>query len=72
MFLNTKTKILVVDDEKYICNLIKDTLGTELYELSVYSDPSLALKYLDCKPVDLVLTDLIMGSHSGVEILDAA
>ncbi len=71
MSLNTKTKILVVDDEKYICNLIKDALGTELYDLSVYSDPELALKHLDCEPVDLVLTDLIMGSHSGIEILDA-
>ena len=72
MSLNTKTKILVVDDEKYICNLIKDFLGMETYDLSVYIDPDLALKHLDCKPVDLVLTDLIMGSHSGIEILDAA
>ncbi len=71
MSINIKTKILVVDDEKYICNLIKDALSTDLFELSIYTEPELALKHIDRQPVDLVLTDLIMGSHSGVEILDA-
>jgi len=65
------TRLLVVDDEKYIGNMIRDALADEPLELSVYADPLTALKHIDENPVDLVLTDMVMGEHSGIEILDA-
>ena len=64
-------RLLVVDDEKYICNMIRDALSSEALELSVFSDPIAALRYIDENPVDLALTDIVMGEHSGIEILDA-
>jgi len=64
-------RLLVVDDEKYICNMIRDALAAEPFELSVYSDPIAALKHIDENPVDLVLTDMVMGEHTGIEILEA-
>ncbi|HEX2896471.1 MAG TPA: HD domain-containing phosphohydrolase [candidate division Zixibacteria bacterium] len=64
-------RLLVVDDEKYICNMIRDSLSAEPLELAVFSDPILALKHIEENPVDVVLTDMVMGQHSGIEILDA-
>ncbi len=64
-------RLLVVDDEKYICDMIQEALVSEPLEVAVFSDPIEALKHIDKNPVDLALTDLIMGEHSGIEILDA-
>ena len=64
-------RLLVVDDEKYICNMISDALSAEALELAVFSDPLEALSYIDKNPIDLALTDIVMGVHSGIEILDA-
>lgn len=65
--------IMVVDDEVYICNIILEALG-ENRDLVIrkFSDPVKALDHLDTDSVDLVLTDLVMGDHSGVEILEKA
>ncbi len=64
-------RLLVVDDEKYICDMIREALASGPLELSVFSDPVEALKHIDENPVDMVLTDMVMGEHSGIEILDA-
>jgi len=68
---NCKINILVVDDEKYICDIIVEVLSSENYHTVSISDPKQALEYIEQKPVDLVLTDLIMGEYSGVHILEA-
>jgi len=67
-----KANVLVVDDESYICNIIQESLADEDYNLKVTSDPAEALDYLRRNPVDLVLTDLMMGEYSGVQMLDTA
>lgn len=51
--------------------MIREALSAEPLELSVFSDPAAALKHVDENPVDLALTDMVMGEHSGIEILDA-
>jgi response regulator RpfG family c-di-GMP phosphodiesterase len=63
--------ILVVDDEKYICSIIVEALTSENHHIVSFSDPVQALEYIQQNPVDLVLTDLVMGEYSGVQILDA-
>ncbi len=65
------THILVVDDEKHICNIIEETLSSSQYTVTTYADPVAALAHIEEHPVDLVLTDLVMGDHSGMQILDA-
>lgn len=64
-----KSNILVIDDEFYICNIIQEMLSQENYEVLTTRDPDEALRILKSQPVDLVLTDLIMGEKSGVDIL---
>ncbi len=62
--------ILVVDDEEYICEVIKEMLSNEGYDIETMSDPRKALDFIQDQPVDLVLTDLVMGEKSGVDVLD--
>jgi putative nucleotidyltransferase with HDIG domain len=65
-------RLLIIDDEQYICDIIQETLADEKYEVQTYSSPQEALVYLRNHPVDLILTDLMMSDHSGVDILHAA
>jgi len=67
-----KAKIIVVDDEKYICNLVEEILRDENYQIKSVSDPGEAIKVLEKEPFDLVLTDLVMDEVSGVDILKKA
>jgi response regulator RpfG family c-di-GMP phosphodiesterase len=66
-------QLLVVDDEDYICSIVKEALSaTAGYHVSSYSDPRKATDFLEKNHVDLVLTDMVMGDFSGVQILDQA
>ncbi|MBD3257097.1 response regulator, partial [candidate division GN15 bacterium] len=67
-----KKRILVVDDEEYICRIIVESLAGENYTVTAFSNPSDALAHIAANPVDLVLTDLVMGEFSGLQILEAA
>ncbi|MEE9442883.1 MAG: HD domain-containing phosphohydrolase [candidate division Zixibacteria bacterium] len=70
---NEKYSIIVIDDETYICNIVKEALSSnEAYRVKSFSDPGKALTYLEKNHVDLVLTDLVMGEFSGVDILETA
>lgn len=64
------SRILVVDDEEYICEVIKEMLSNEKYHIQTMSDPQKAIEFIRVQPMDLVLTDLIMGRISGVDILN--
>jgi len=67
-----KPKILVIDDEIYICNIIQEMLSQDNYEVLTTHHPDEAIQILKKQPIDLVLTDLIMGEKSGVEILNSS
>ena len=62
--------ILVVDDEEYICEVIKEMLSDPNYRLQTACDPKVAMEVLEREVVDFVLTDLIMGEKSGVDVLN--
>lgn len=65
-------RLLILDDEKYICDVIMESLAGEKYDITLFSDPREALAHLRNYPVDLVLTDLMMREHSGLDVLHAA
>lgn len=67
-----KKNIIVVDDEKQICNVICEALSSEKLIVTVFTDPALAISHLREHPADLVLTDLAMGELSGLDVLEAA
>ncbi|MCB2231198.1 response regulator [bacterium] len=65
-----RPQILVVDDEIYICKIVVESLGTEDYEVVSFTDPAKALAYIRENPVDLVLTDLVIGEFNGVQVME--
>ncbi|MEW5993970.1 MAG: HD domain-containing phosphohydrolase [Candidatus Zixiibacteriota bacterium] len=65
------TTILVVDDEQHICDIIVEALAAEDHQIVALTEPHRALDYIADNPVDLVLTDLVMGDFSGERIVDA-
>ena len=67
-----KSRIMVVDDENYICRIVIDTLGSTDYDIVSFTDPQKALDFLAVDTVDLVLTDLMMGEYSGLQVLETA
>ncbi|UCC42992.1 MAG: response regulator [Candidatus Zixiibacteriota bacterium] len=65
-----KPRVVVVDDEQYICNIIAESLADEDYDVVTLNDPMRAMEHIASNPVDLVLTDLVMGEHSGVQVVE--
>lgn len=68
--MEKKSKILVVDDDKGLCQLYKLTLEQEGYEVYVANQGDQALsKALEVKP-DLILLDIMMPMIHGLNVLD--
>ena len=62
-----KHKILVVDDEVMILELLSDHLGDEGYEVYTANSADLALKLLPKNP-DLIILDINMPGMDGLEL----
>ena len=62
-------KILIIDDEKAICNTIKEILQYEKYEVDVASDGEEGVKKAKEAKYDLVLCDIKMPKMDGIEVL---
>ncbi|MBI5524279.1 MAG: sigma-54-dependent Fis family transcriptional regulator [Desulfarculus sp.] len=62
--------ILIVDDEKSICQSLKGILGDEGYEVSTVLDGAAALAAVEEDAPDLVLLDIWMPGLDGLEVLE--
>ena len=64
--------VLIVDDEAPIMEVIQDILESRGYRVLATSDPERALAMLDEDPgpIHLLLTDVMMPSHSGFEVAE--
>lgn len=62
-------KILLVDDERAIVNMLSDVLTEEGYRTTTAADGIEALEILNRHNFDLVLTDLKMPRMGGMELL---
>ena len=63
-----KQRILVVDDEIPICELLKINLESEGYEVSTASDGKEALTKLDSFRPELMILDIMLPEVNGFEI----
>jgi len=61
-------RILVVDDEPDIVNLVRMILEKEGYSVSSANDGEKALQLVEREDPDLVLLDLVMPGKSGLEV----
>jgi DNA-binding NtrC family response regulator len=62
-------KILIIDDEKSICNTLKEILEYEKYEVDIANDGAEGLKKAQDSHYDLVLCDIKMPKMDGIEVL---
>ncbi|WP_250673911.1 response regulator transcription factor [Paraclostridium ghonii] len=60
--------ILLVDDEKKICEFVKAYLDKEGYKTHIAHDGNDAIKYLDKNQYDIVLLDRMLPDITGEEI----
>lgn len=69
--VDSSVRILVVDDEEAIRDVLTDFLGMEGYSIETASDGQRALELLSRGDFSLVLTDLKMPNMGGLELLKA-
>jgi len=67
---NDAARILVVDDEKVIREILAEFLTLEGYSVASVEDGEKALTELRIRPYDLVITDLKMPRLSGLQLLE--
>ncbi|HEX7401158.1 MAG TPA: response regulator, partial [candidate division Zixibacteria bacterium] len=70
--INDSAKILVVDDEKRMCESLQTLLSKAGYNVTTVEKGEEALKRIDKSDFDLVITDIKMPQVDGLDILKAA
>ena len=65
----SRGKILIVDDEREMCQLLADLLSEEGYAVEVVHDGSSALARYRADSFDLTITDLMMPRMRGTELV---
>src|SRR2546426_12615003 len=66
------TRILVVDDERSMRELLAIVLRREGYEVLLAENGKSAIATLEREPVDILISDIKMPDLSGVDVLRAA
>ncbi len=62
-------KVLIIDDEKAICNTLKEILLYEKYEVEIANDGMEGLKKAEGGGFDMVFCDIKMPKMDGLEVL---
>jgi excisionase family DNA binding protein len=70
--LQGRARVLVVDDEETIRNLLSKTLALADYEVDVATDGRTALDRMRMIPYDLLITDLRMPGVDGLSVIREA
>lgn len=67
-----KPTILVIDDEESVCEIVAEMLGDGQYDIVTTTKPHQGLEIIESRPLEVIITDLMMEEISGVDILNAA
>jgi len=62
-------KILVIDDEETIRNLLKKAFQKKGYQVEIAENGKVGVEIFQKKPADLVITDIIMPEKEGLETI---
>ena len=66
---DVRMRVLIVDDEPLVCDLLGDFLTRRGHEVSVAGDGNEALQLLQAQGSDLMLLDLYMPNLDGLGVL---
>jgi DNA-binding NtrC family response regulator len=64
-------RILVVDDEAGICNLIEQALAEEQHVAEIAGSALEAIEKLEAAPCDLAIVDLLLPDVDGLQLAEA-
>ena len=64
-----ESSILIVDDERGICELLYDILIREKYKVQTTESPKKAIEIVRNENIDIVLLDLVMPEMDGIDVL---
>jgi DNA-binding NtrC family response regulator len=69
--IESRTQILVIDDDEDILNLFSDFLKKEGYGVTSFLDPLKALEEIHRRPqrYSIIITDVRMPGISGIEVI---
>jgi len=67
--MDTPPKILIVDDEVKILELVKETLENKGYQTVTANNGDRALKIFEKDPPDLIITDIMIPRIDGFELV---
>ncbi len=66
-----KKRVLIVDDEPHIVNLVKLSLNNESYEVNGAYSAREAIRLMNSKSPDIVIVDIMMPGVNGYELCQA-
>ncbi|MCG9559448.1 response regulator transcription factor [Vibrio kanaloae] len=62
------SRVLVVDDDIQLCELLGEVLENEGYHVDTVHCGESALEFIQSRPVDLVLLDVMLPNLSGIQV----
>lgn len=62
-------KILIVDDEAIVCERLKSFLHSDGYRVDTMVNPAEAMRQLETRVYDIVISDIRMGEIDGIQIM---
>lgn len=62
-------KVMVLDDEPVVCERLKEFLDAKELDVETFTDSQKAIDRLKEEPFDVVVTDLKMAGHTGMDVL---
>lgn len=65
-----KVDVLLVDDEAIVGQRLKPALAKIGCEVEAFEDPKEAMKRIDEKEFDIVVTDIMMADVDGIQLLE--
>lgn len=63
-------EVLVLDDEPIVGKSLRMALSKLGLKVEVFEDPEAAMKRIDEKTFDVVVTDVVMGDIDGIQVLE--
>jgi CheY-like chemotaxis protein len=66
---NEKGRVLVVDDDSGVREVVRSMLESAGYQVVVAENGKEAMKLLETERADLILTDLVMPEQEGIETI---
>ena len=64
-------KVLLVEDDELVRYALTELLEEAGHQVFVRENGYKIIEYVECNPVDIVLTDIVMPEVDGIEVLTA-